>query len=260
LKPASGWFVRKGQGGQISMSARTKKSSLWASLASYGLILEALVGISDRAFAHASSATTLAVNDPACIASYAGQCVVRTEHGALEMKVSENGQMTAVFSAAVSAPPNQPSGSGEGGVLTAGNNADSESAPSHATVPSSVLEPLVTLQIEDDLELQVQNGQITEEDAAQIATDVARLDGIIYQVPDLEKIEVDLGLPPEAQDQDLDQTVAQQDFEELVCAHLQITLGVGPQTAFYLADRLGVQVVALAMPSINSTLPMPSRN
>jgi hypothetical protein len=202
------------------------------------------------------------------------------------MKLSENGQMTAVFSAplntnvnaVVSAPPNQPSGSGEGGALASGKNVGVETLESSghaptgagekATLEASPVEPSVepavapsiALQVEDDLEFQVQKGQMTEEDASQIAADMVRLDGAIYQVPTLDQIEVDLGLPAEAQEQGIGESGAQQDFEELVCAHLQVTLGVGPQTAFYLASRLGVQVIALAPPPGPSALPTPSRN
>lgn len=90
--------------------------------------------------------------------------------------------------------------------------------------------------IHDDLLLRLDRGEVTYDEAEIIATEIAQLEGTYYEIPDIQVLKVDLGFPAETQ-------FAVEDLRELVRTHLQISIGVGPITAAYLCDRMGVQLI-----------------
>jgi len=90
--------------------------------------------------------------------------------------------------------------------------------------------------IHEDLASRLERGEITDDEAQIIESEVKNLEGVYYEIPDIQVLLIDLGFPPETQ-------FASEDLRELVRTHLQISIGVGPITAAYLCERMGVQII-----------------
>ncbi len=83
-----------------------------------------------------------------------------------------------------------------------------------------------------DLRERIDKGEMTADEGATVMKEIGALDGLSYTVPDLVEMKKDLGFPPEASF-DID------DLPQLLVSHVQLTIGVGPVAASYLAERLG---------------------
>lgn len=92
--------------------------------------------------------------------------------------------------------------------------------------------------LQEDLAARVTGGHLTPDEAQWISSDLANFDGTAYSLPEYETLIRDLGFPSDAQ-------FTRDDLRELVRAHLQMALGVGPVTAAYLSNQLGMEDVAI---------------
>jgi hypothetical protein len=152
-----------------------------------------------RAQSH-SAPPVMPAGDPACVARVGGQCVLRSAHSIVQL-ILESGGMTAVL-----------------------KNADASSQPKE-------------FGIQEDLLARVARGEMSTDDAATVAGDLANFDGVVYSVPQLAQLADALGFTSDAR-------FTENDLRELVRAHVQLTLGVSLVTASYLTQSLGLETFA----------------
>lgn len=137
----------------------------------------------------------------ACLATSEAQCLLRAPLRSLEMHV-QSGELLAFLRAD-----------------------ESDRAPS------------VVVHVPQDLSLQIESGELTEEEAQVVSTELGALDGASYSLVSVDMLKADLGLP-------LELSLVEGDLHELILAHMQITLGIGHLSAAYLADQLGIETLS----------------
>lgn len=146
-------------------------------------------------------------DDPTCIVSSEGKCVLRAFYREIEFRASAAGRI----------------------MLAVGRRQAEEEDEGDEPAEEFVF-------IHEDLASRMERGEITDDEAQIIASEIKNLEGAYYEIPDIQVLLIDLGFPPETQ-------FAVEDLRDLIRTHLQISIGVGPITAAYLCDRLGVQPI-----------------
>lgn len=146
-----------------------------------------------------------------CVAAIDNQCVLHTSYQVLEFGFHQE----------------------RGIVLALKIGAGEESANPYER---KIIESQIWLQ--EDLMKRIDAHDMTDDDAITIIGDMEQIEGTYYEIPKLRDLKLELGFPEDTQ-------FAPEDLRELVRAHLQISIGVGPLTAAYLCDRLEVRRVKI---------------
>ena len=159
-----------------------------------------------RAQTHASP-PPMTVKDPGCVAMVDGRCGLRAVHRAIEMTVAPDRRLQIILKG-TPAPDGGPS-------------------------PIVILMP-----VSDDLDGRIRAGELTDDEATRVWTDLANFEGTLYSLPDLAVLKSELGFPAEAVMSDVDLT-------DLCRAHIQRSLGVSAVTAAYIAERMGIEATPI---------------
>ncbi len=91
--------------------------------------------------------------------------------------------------------------------------------------------------VQEELSERISRKEMPVADGVEIVRDLMRLDGMFYNLPELEVLKTDLGFPREAK-------IEPQDLGDLVKSHLQLVFEMNPLTASYIAGQLKVHLFA----------------
>lgn len=179
----------------------------WVGYISRVFLMTSLVvgfALSAEAQIHSAPPVVTSIQDPQCLATLAGQCVLRTGHRTIELNASQAGQVwISLFTAT------------EAGTIEK-----------------------IDFGVDDDILIRSEQGRMTPDEANLISSELANFDGVRYELPPFSILQRDLGFP-----ENTEFALSEEDYRDLVRAHLQISLGVGPVTAAYLTERMGVERV-----------------
>jgi len=93
---------------------------------------------------------------------------------------------------------------------------------------------MVRVDVSEDLERSRLSGELTADDVSGVTADLAKLEGIRYEIPEIERLKSDLGF-------DKDWPLENEDLRDLVRTHLQLIFGVKPSAAKYFTERMGLE-------------------
>lgn len=167
-----------------------------------GSILSILFGSLAQAQVHPSPPVRAMIPDSACAVKISGECALKADHRTFDI----------IFD------------SGAAAVMVLGGPQENEAE-------SPVV---VRLKLSEQLDTGLSKGEITEEEAATVRSDLARLEGAKYTVPELDKLKSDLGFSKES-------SIEKEDLSDLLSTHLQLTLSLRPSTAKYFSALMGVR-------------------
>lgn len=161
--------------------------------------------------------TEAKVHDPRCLTMASERCLLKADYPAFEMVTAADGRLEILLKSRAA------SEGGESAVVT-------------------------LLSVSEDLDARIARGELSDVEAQEIWSELAKSDGTLYAIPSLSELKAQLGFPPDA-------VVTNDDLIDLCRSHIQLILGVSPVVSLYISMQLGLEATGV---DASELLPGPS--